>query len=170
MTHVSATTNPLDRLVRKRRTLEVISTLVIIGALYWTVRPLRPLDLPVTGDADRPALSSEHDATADAQPLPPLDPSTFAAARLWNPPPPSIEEKKEEESRAVKRPALELVGIIKNEDGECHAAIYHLDKRELLILRSGDRIEPFLVVAITDETVRLEDGRAVASLSVRKER
>lgn len=99
--------------------------------------------------------------------MPRLDPDAFRTARLWNPPPEPVQAEKQKEV-IVRRPELELIGIIE-EDGRYLAALYDLDQNEMRIVASGDRIEPFQVAAITAEEVRLEDGRHVALLAIRSE-
>lgn len=161
--------NPLERLARRRRIVELGAGLVVIAALVWAFGSIPATESPRLNEPLNDPPSNELIADEEAsRTLNPLDPEVFAAAPLWNEPAiPATEERTTE--AAEPPPTLQLIGIIDQADGGRSAALYLVDRGELMIVRSGDRIERYLVRGITSDTVQLEDGRAVATLSIRDE-
>ena len=160
--------NPLTRLARLRRCVTALGLVLMAGAGVWafwllatptvdsTIKLIPPKSIPEEDDSDYQNTSA-------------LDHDVFAAATLWNPlPPPIVEPEPEKAAVIVRRPNLELIGIIE-ENNQYLAALYDPDNGELRIVKSGDRIEPFTIADISAETVRLEDGEYIAHLVVHDE-
>lgn len=160
--------NHLDPLVSLRRLQKRLSiaTAVVLGALSsWACWPLEPIQVgpPLKASQAEPSqLNRDEQSTVDR--------GVFVAAKLWNPPPPVIESvARPEPQPVVEWPRLRLIATI-GEGAHYSAAVVREDSAELTIIRTGDRIDPFVVSEITGEGLILTHGDRRKHLLVRDAR
>jgi hypothetical protein len=140
----------------------MVASMLLVGCAMWAFAPAGQLSTPINIELRAPATGGP----TEVAPTQSIDPSVFAV-RLWNPPP-APQEQVVVRAEPPKPLNLQLIGIIQ-EGAQHRAAVYDVDKDQLLIVASGDRIREQTVMAITLQSVELSDGNSTRRLTLKQE-
>lgn len=158
--------DPIQRVRRQSNVITLIGVVILVFFGMWTFWPKAGRGLPLLDlDLRAPAPNADSVESDDS----PLNQELFASARLWHPLLPAQGlQSTVDKTPTVTRPHLQLIGII-DEGPQRFAALYHTETDKLLIVTSGDRIEPYLVESVSRDGVELVDGRHTTRLLVKRQ-
>jgi hypothetical protein len=161
---LSSATDPIRSLQRREQATVVIALVVVFACAWRALAPAEPVPTIPPADLKPPATQQTEIESNQA-----IDPSVFTVT-LWNPPPAA--PPPEEVVAKVEPPKplnLQLIGIIQEAGGHHKAAIYDVDRDQLLIVASGDRVREQTVTAVTMRGIELSDGRSTHTLTLKQE-
>lgn len=138
---------------------------VVVAAAAWALAPLPTPDLSLP-----PTVLAPKALAADAEPIAALDLATFRTP-LWiapPPPPPPVVAAKEPEPPPPPPPLrLQLLAIVREEDGTYRALVYDPDSDALLTLAEGQSVGTRTVETVGADEVSFRDRRGVQALALR---
>lgn len=147
-----------------------LAALLGVGAVaaagLWALAPLEEPDLSI------PSVAAPDAEGGVPQSLPALDLAAFRAP-LWiappppPPPPAPVVAAREPEPPPPPPLKLQLLAIVREEDGTYRALVYDPDQDTLLALTEGQSVGPRTVESVTAEEVTLRDRRGVRALALR---